>query len=330
MTRILVTGGAGYIGSHTCKALRESGYEPVTVDSFVSGRRDFVKWGPCVAGDIRDTDLLVRVTRDYQINAVMHFASLIAVDESTREPASYYDVNVGGTASLLAAMRRAEVQRIVFSSSAAVYGAPEHGALNEACPLRPVNPYGRTKLAVEWMLCDYAQAYGMQYPALRYFNACGTAADSGIGEWHVPETHLIPLALAATQVGMPVLRVFGSDYDTPDGTCVPDYVHVSDLASAHVHALRAISATGKPEVSVTWNIGIGCGHSVSEVIASVEAVTGLPVRREVHGRRSGDPPWLVADAARIAQDSSWQPYHSSIANIVATAWAWHRRNGFAG
>jgi UDP-arabinose 4-epimerase len=319
--RVLVTGGAGYIGSHTCKALHAAGYVPVVLDSLVAGHREFVRWGPLVGADIRDTGEVVAAIKRHGVTSVVHFASLIAVGESVSDPALYYDVNVAGTLSLLRAMRQTGVQRIVFSSSAAVYGMPQAAALNEAHVLNPVNPYGWSKYMAERMLQDHAGAYGLRYLALRYFNACGADAAAELGECHSPETHLIPLAIAATHPGGKPLQVFGRDYDTPDGTCVRDYVHVSDLAAAHVAALRMLE---QGHGNQAWNVGTGRGHSVLEIIAAIEVATGRPVRAEYAGRRPGDPPRLVADASLIQQQTTWRPQHSSIGNIIATAWAWHQ------
>lgn len=327
MRRILVTGGAGYIGSHTCKALHDAGYQPVCVDNFSSGRQDFVRWGPCVEADIRDTAALAHTLREFAADTVVHFASLISVGESVTDPSRYYDVNLAGSISVLRALREAGVGRVVFSSSAAVYGAPEAPLLAENHPTRPVNPYGRSKLAVEWLLQDFAEAYGVRSVALRYFNACGADADAGLGENHSPETHLIPLAIAATQPGGKTLRVFGDDYDTPDGTCIRDYIHVADLAAAHV---AAVAALDKPGAHVAWNVGTGNGYSVAEVIAEVERTVGAPVRRELVGRRPGDPARLVADAQAITAATGWRAARSALPDIVRSAYEWHRLDGFAG
>jgi len=326
MRKVLVAGGAGYIGSHTCKSLHDAGYEPVALDNLASGRRDFVRWGPFVEADIRHSGALIDAMRAHGVTDVVHFASLISVGESVADPSLYYDVNVGGSLALLHAMRVAGVNRIVFSSSAAVYGVPLSDTLDESHPLAPINPYGRSKHMVEAMLRDHAAAYGLRARALRYFNACGADASAELGESHSPETHLIPLALSATQAGFPPLRVFGSDYDTPDGTCIRDYIHVTDLASAHVHALQSLD---RGDAATAWNVGTGRGHSVSEIIAAIERVTGLQVNREDAPRRLGDPAKLVANPGLIQRETSWRPVHSSIENIVATAWAWHRRDGFA-
>jgi len=325
MKRVLVTGGAGYIGSHTCMALHDAGYEPVCVDNFSSGRRDFVRWGPGVEADIRDTSAISRALKDYAADTVVHFASLISVGESVTDPSRYYDVNLAGSISLLKAMREANVGRIVFSSSAAVYGAPETPLLAERHPTRPVNPYGRSKLAVEWLLNDFAVAYGFRSVALRYFNACGAVADAGLGENHSPETHLIPLAIAATQTDGQPLRVFGDDYDTPDRTCIRDYIHVADLADAHVSAVAALDGPG---LCTAWNVGTGKGYSVAEVIAEVERTVGAPVRREVAGRRAGDPARLVADAQAITAATGWRATRSALPDIVRSAYEWHQRDGF--
>ena len=322
MNRVLVTGGAGYIGSHTCKALAVAGYLPVTFDNFSTGYRSLTRWGPVVTGDIRDTAAVSAALLEHRPVAVIHFAGRIAVGESVERPALHYDINVSGTLGLLAAMRQAGIERLVFSSSAAVYGLPQSDRIVESDPIAPINPYGRSKAMVEAILGDYRTAYGLRSIALRYFNASGADPDGETGELHDPETHLIPLALAACDATGPALRIFGNDYPTPDGTCIRDYVHVSDLADAHVSALGLLGTEGCP---AALNVGTGHGYSVAQVVETVEKVTGRQVKREMAPRRSGDPSALVADCTKLRQVSNWQPRQSDLSTIVATAWQWHQR-----
>ena len=321
MKSVLVTGGAGYIGSHTCKALAVSGMEPVCFDDLSGGKAALVRWGPLVVGDLRDTDTLVATIKRHAIDAVIHFAGRIAVGESVAAPWLHYGSNVAGSLSLLEAMRVTDVRRMVFSSSAAVYGLPDALRVSEDMALQPISPYGRSKLMIELALRDYAAASGLRAIALRYFNAAGADPDGESGELHEPETHLIPLALAALDGSGP-LKVFGDDYDTPDGTCIRDYVHVSDLADAHVRALAALDSGDAP---AALNVGSGRGYSVREVLAAIQQVVGRPVPVEVGQRREGDPARLVADAQRIQQVLGWSPQHSSLPDIIASAWAWHQR-----
>ena len=321
MARILVTGGAGYIGSHTCKALSLAGYEPVTFDNMSTGFRDLVRWGPSVEGDIRDAAALRDVFKAYAPEAVIHFAGRIAVGESVVSPALHYQVNVAGSLTLLDAMRDAGVGRIVFSSSAAVYGLPSKSPVPESQPLAPINPYGRTKLAVEQVLLDYRAAYALRSVSLRYFNAAGADAEGESGEMHDPETHLIPLALDAVLDPNRPLSLFGDDYATPDGTCIRDYIHVSDLAQAHVMALRLLDAEYTPPA---LNVGTGHGYSIREVLDAIARVTGCAVPHDIAPRRVGDPPELVGDSALLRQLTGWDPKHSDIVTIIRTAWAWHQ------
>ena len=316
---ILVTGGAGYVGSHACKALAQAGYRPVVYDNLSRGHREAVRWGPLVEGDLRDSARLAAAFRTHRVAAVMHFAAFAYVGESVADPAAYYANNVGGTISLLAQMRNAGVDRLVFSSTCAIYGVPQTVPIREDARVAPVNPYGETKLAVERMLHAYSAAYGLRYAALRYFNAAGADPDGEIGENHEPETHLIPLVLrAALGRGGPI-EIYGADYPTPDGTAVRDYIHVTDLADAHVRALADLAAGGD---SVALNLGTGSGASVREVIAAVERVAGRPVPRRQAARRPGDPPQLVADAALAAARLRWRPRHSDLEMIIRTALAW--------
>jgi UDP-arabinose 4-epimerase len=319
--RILVAGGAGYIGSHTAKALAQAGHEPIVLDSLQKGHRWAVRWGPFVEMDLADREALRSVFQKYSIGAVIHFAALIEAGESVREPAKYFRNNVANTLNLLDAMREAGVNRIVFSSTAAVYGNPQHTPMAEDHPKQPVNPYGVSKLMVEQLLECYGAAYGLAWTALRYFNASGADPDGELGELHQPESHLIPRAIAAACGDLPSLQVFGRDYETPDGTAVRDYIHVADLASAHIRALDRLTR-GDPRGA--FNLGTGRGYSVREVIAAVERA-GQKVPIEEAPRRAGDPPMLVADPARAGRELQWTPQHSSLDHIVETAWNWYTR-----
>ena len=320
--QILVAGGAGYIGSHTAKALAQAGYEPIVLDSLQKGHRWAVQWGPLVEMDLAERDALRSVFQKYRIGAVIQFAALIEAGESVREPAKYFRNNVVNTLNLLDAMREAGVNRIVFSSTAAVYGNPQHTPMAEDHPKQPVNPYGVSKLMVEHLLECYGAAYGLAWTALRYFNASGADPDGEVGELHDPESHLIPRAIAAACGDVPSLQVFGRDYDTPDGTAVRDYIHVSDLASAHVRALERLTQ-GHP--STAFNLGTGRGYSVREVIAAVERAGQRKIPIQEAPRRAGDPPMLVADPTRATRELHWTPRHSSLDNIVETAWNWYTR-----
>lgn len=313
---ILVTGGAGYIGSHTCKALAAEGYAPVVLDNLVVGHRDAVRWGPCIEGDVLDTATVADAIKTHRVEAVIHFAAFAYVGESVLEPAKYYRNNVAGTLSLLDACRGERVDKVVFSSSCATYGIPDSLPITESAPQRPINPYGRTKLIVEQVLADYANAYGSRYAALRYFNAAGADPDGELGERHDPETHLIPLAILAAAGRREALEVFGDDYDTPDGTCIRDYVHVTDLARAHVLALRHLLDGGD---SLAVNLGSGNGTSIREVIAAVERVTGRKVPHTIRPRRPGDPPALYADPQLAREKLGFATELSDIDTIVQTA-----------
>jgi UDP-arabinose 4-epimerase len=321
--RILVTGGAGYIGSHTCKALAAAGFEPVTFDNLSTGRREAVRFGPLVVGHLEDRQHLQATLAEFNVQAVVHFAASAYVGESMVEPAKYFRNNVAGSLSLFEAMGSAGVKRVVFSSTCATYGMPQKVPMGEDHPQCPVNPYGESKLFVEKMLQWLGMAHGLQWLALRYFNAAGADADGDIGEMHEPETHLIPLAIQAALGQRGALKVMGTDYPTPDGTAVRDYIHVSDLASAHVKAIAALGA-GVPSGAV--NLGTGRGHSVREVMAAVEQASGRPVPHRSAPRRAGDPPALVAAPGRAAELLGWVPQHSSLDNIVGTALRWHAAN----
>lgn len=316
MKKILVTGGAGYIGSHTVHHLLQHEYEVVVVDNLVRGHHDSVPAGLLREVDLLDRDALTAILTDESIDAVIHFAGLIAVGESTAHPERYYWNNVAGSVSLFSAMRQAGVKRLVFSSSAAVYGTPASVPIREDAPFAPVSPYGETKAEVERMLRSLDTYSGLRSVSLRYFNACGAEPGSGLGERHDPETHLIPLLFRAALTRDPI-TIFGDDYDTPDGSCIRDYVHVSDLASAHRAALEWLLNGGETD---SMNVGTGHGHSVWEVLRVVEEVTGRKVPYQVGARRAGDPPSLVADSARLQQKLEWKPRYLSLRETVATAW----------
>ncbi len=324
MSTVLVTGGAGYIGSHAVKALRAAGRAVVVYDDLSAGHRAAVRGAPLVEGDVRETARLQAALRDHEVSEVMHFAGLLSVEESVLDPARYYDHNVRGALSVLDAMRAGGVSRLVLSSTCAVYGNPVATPIDEDHPADPINAYGDSKLTIEHALRHYGRAYGLRSMALRYFNAAGADPDGEIGEDHDPEIHLIPRAFDAARGGTP-LQVFGDDYPTADGTCQRDYVHVSDIADAHVRALGALAA-GDGDAARVYNLGTGTPHSVREVIRSVERVTGRRVPATPAPRRPGDPPVLFAAADRIGRDLDWRPAHTELDDIVATAWRWHERH----
>ncbi|HJZ76314.1 MAG TPA: UDP-glucose 4-epimerase GalE [Vicinamibacterales bacterium] len=317
---VLVTGGAGYIGSHAAKALHRAGYRVVVYDSLVAGHREAVKYGELVTGDITDLAALRAALKQREIAAVMHFAAFLDVGESVREPAKYYRNNVVGALTVLEAMAAEEVRHLVFSSTCATYGEPIETPIAETHPQKPINSYGESKLAIERALPHFERAFGMQWAALRYFNASGADPDGELGEDHSPEIHLIPRAIDAA-TGGPGLTVFGNDYPTPDGTCLRDYIHVSDLADAHVKALEAIVESGR---SGAYNLGTGHPHSVREVIDTVQRVTELTVPWTLGPRRPGDPAVLYAAPNKAQAELNWAPRHPSLDAIVRTAWGWHR------
>ena len=319
---VLVTGGAGYIGAHTCKALALAGYFPVTLDNLVHGRKQAVRWGPLVEADIRDRARVRQTIDQYRIDAVLHFAGFAYVGESMRDPGKYFDNNVAASLALLEAVRASGIAHFVFSSSCATYGIPLSVPIGEDQAQQPINPYGESKLMMERALHWYGLAHGMGTVALRYFNAAGADPDGEIGEDHDPETHLIPLAIGAALGSRPPLEVFGTDYPTPDGTAVRDYVHVSDLAQAHVRALEYLYAGG---ASRAFNLGTGRGHSVREVVAAVERVAGRAVARREAPRRPGDPASLVAAPGSARELLAWTPLRSDLETIITTAWRWHTR-----
>jgi UDP-glucose 4-epimerase len=316
---ILVTGGAGYIGSHACRALGAMGYQPVVYDNLSTGHKSFVS-GPLVVGDLHNKAVLTRTFAQYNIQAVMHFAAASLVGESMADPQKYYLNNVGGTLSLLDAMREAGCTRLVFSSTGAVYGHADSQALPETYPCAPINTYGATKWMIERMLADYRAAYGFGAFCLRYFNASGADAKGGIGELRDNETHLIPRAMMTLQGHLTDFAVFGDDYDTPDGTCIRDYIHVEDLADAHFSALAKLQS-GAKELAV--NLGTGTGFSVLEVIDTARRVTEKPVAVKMSGRRAGDPPRLISGGTRARDLLSWKPRRAELADIVADAWKFH-------
>jgi UDP-glucose-4-epimerase GalE len=317
---VLVTGGAGYIGSHGAKALSRAGYKVVVYDNLVAGHRGAVRFGDLVEGDILDVDTLRDAMRRHKIFAVMHFAAFLDVGESVRQPSKYYRNNVAGALGVLEAMAAESVKHFVFSSTCAVYGEPIETPIGESHPKQPINSYGESKLAVERALPHFERAYGMSWAALRYFNAAGADPDGEIGEDHAREIHVIPRAIEAATGGRG-LEVFGDDYPTPDGTCLRDYIHVSDLADAHVRALEAIAETGK---SGAYNLGTGRPHSVREVIDTVSRVTGRQVPWTLGPRRPGDPAVLFASPHKAHEELHWSPRFVDLESIVRTAWNWHR------
>lgn len=324
--KILITGGAGYVGSACLRYVASQGHEVMAYDNLVMGHRGAVDGHPLVEGDIADTELLTKTLKEFAPDAVMHFAAATYVGESVENPAYHYANNVGGTLSLLNAMRAAGVTRMLFSSTCATYGMTASEAMSEETPQDPFSPYARTKLAVEWMIRDFAHAYGMGFTLLRYFNASGGEPDGSHGEDHRPENHLIPLVLEVPLGKRDKIMVFGQDYPTADGTCIRDYVHIHDLASAH---LLAIEATDETTAEV-FNIGTGNGNSVMEIIKACEKVTGQTIPYEVTERRPGDPPRLVAEPTKLKTQLGWEPQYTNIEDTIATAWAWHKKfpNGY--
>ena len=323
MKTLLITGGAGYIGSHTVRLLQEKGYRCVVVDNLSSGHREAVGSADFEQVDLRDIFALDSVFKKYEIDSVVHFAAFSFVGESVENPQKYYENNVGGTMTLLNVMLKNDVKKIVFSSSCAVYGVPENVPIDENCPCHPVSPYGRTKRIIEQMLADYRTAYGLNYIALRYFNAAGASKKYPIGESHSPETHLIPLILQTIQGKREKLVVFGTDYDTSDGTCIRDYIHVDDLASAHAKALKKVE-----EWSGCLNLGTGAGCSVREIIKACEKETGKECPVEYGERRAGDPAVLFANADKAKEVLNWEPKRSKIKQIIKSAWQWEENRQF--
>lgn len=323
MKYCIVTGGAGYVGAHCCKELAAVGYFPVVVDNLSRGHKQFAKWGAFREGDLRDHAFLDAVFKEFLPEAVFHFAGYTYVGESVEKPLLYYNNNVVATISLLDAMRENACNNIIFSSTAATYGNPQYTPIDEKHPQEPINPYGQSKLFIEKILEDYDRAYGIKYCALRYFNASGADEDGEIGEEHDPETHLIPLVIQAALGKRKNVKIFGEDYPTPDGTAVRDYVHVTDLATAHIKAFERLAHTGE---SISLNLGTGKGTSVLEIIESVRRVSGRPVEAVMAERRAGDPPVLVADSSAAGKILDWKCRYNDVDAIVKTAWNWHSKN----
>jgi UDP-glucose-4-epimerase GalE len=321
-TTVLVTGGAGYIGSHAAKALRKAGHRVVIYDNLSAGHREAALGAPLIEGDTSDVETMRRAIRESGATAVMHFAAWLSVPDSVRDPAGYYRNNVTGTIGTLEAMAAEGCRQFVFSSTCAVYGEPVETPISEAHPTSPVNSYGQTKLAIEHALPHFERAYGIRSIRLRYFNAAGADPEGELGEDHAPEIHVIPRAIEAARSGTPI-DIFGEDYRTPDGTCLRDYIHVTDLADAHLRALGWLQAGG---ASGSYNAGTERPSSVKDVIAAVERATGLPVSRRSAPRRPGDPAILYASAARIRQDLGWVPQRADLDTIVADAWRWHQKH----
>jgi UDP-glucose 4-epimerase len=320
---ILVTGGAGYIGSHTCKALLQEGFNLIILDNFSSGREELIAGGKVIRKDLQNLNAIHSVIKNHDISAVLHFASLIQVGESYRNPHKYYTANLLNSLNLLDAMLAAGIDTFIFSSSAAVYGVPSRIPIDEQHPCRPINPYGQTKLFIEKILQDYTRAYGLNYVSLRYFNAAGADPQGELGEMHDPETHLIPNILLSLLKGNNRLEVFGTDFPTEDGTAIRDYIHVSDLADAHVLALKYLT---KNKNSQVINLGSNHGFSVLEIIRAAEKVTGRNIKYEIKPKRQGDVPVLLASNTKAKKILNWNPQLSDITTIIQTAWRWHRRS----
>ena len=320
--KILVTGGAGYIGSHTCRELQRQGYEPIVFDNLENGYQENVLWGPLFKGDLRKAEQLEACFEKFNPAAVIHFAAYAYVGESVKEPEKYYDNNVIGSFNLLKIMKKFGVNKLVFSSSCATYGIPENMPIAETELQKPVNPYGNTKLQMERMMQDFSKAYGLKFVALRYFNAAGASPDSEIGENHVPETHLIPLILAAVAGKILEVSVYGSNYPTPDGTCIRDYIHVCDLADAHIKALEYLEESNR---KLAFNLGTGTGNSVMEVIKAVEKVVNKPVPYKITDRRAGDPAVLVSKTGLAEKKLRWSPQYNEIETIVEHAWNYYKK-----
>jgi len=320
MQNVLVTGGAGYIGSHTCQALAAAGFRPIAYDNLSLGHREFVKWGPLIEADIHDTSTLARTICEHNVIALIHFAAFAYVGESVTDPAKYYQNNVAGTLSVLDAMRLSRLRKIVFSSTCAIYGSPPTTPISEQTPTQPINPYGRSKLMVEQIIADYAAAYEIEGIALRYFNASGCEPLSGIGEKRAIETHLIPRAMMALQGHIDQFEIFGADFPTHDGTAIRDYIHVSDLATAHVLAMNHKLVDRRFGV---FNLGVGKGYSVKQVLTEISSVSGRSIRPVSGNRRPGDPAELIADNRLARRVLGFEPKHSDLRSIIESAWQWH-------
>ena len=321
LMNILVTGGAGYIGSHCCKALSQKGFNPVTIDNLVYGHKNFVKWGDFIQGDVGNPADLKKCFSRHRIDAVMHFAAYAYVGESVLDPLKYYENNLRNTIELLHAVVESNIRYFVFSSTCATYGIPEKTPIVENHPSNPINPYGRAKRMVEDILVDYGAAYGLKYISLRYFNAAGADPDDDIGEDHNPETHIIPLLLDVAAGRSKSFKVFGTDYETPDGTCIRDYIHVNDLADAHILALQRLVDGADSNV---YNLGNGRGHSVLEIIECARKITARDIAVENGDRRPGDPPVLVASNAKATHELGWEPAYADLEGIIGSAWRFHQ------
>jgi UDP-glucose-4-epimerase GalE len=320
---ILVTGGAGYIGSHMCKLLSRQGYHPVVLDNLSRGHRRAVKWGAYYHGSCEDKGLLNKIFVSHNISAVMHFAAFAYVGESVAEPGMYYQNNVAASISLLQSMVENNISDFIFSSTCAVYGEPEESPIPETHPKNPVNPYGWSKYMVERILQDFSSGYGLRYISLRYFNASGADPEGEIGEDHTPETHLIPLTLQTALGQRNEVEIYGGDYDTKDGTCVRDYIHIDDLAQAHLLAMEKLKDDG---FNMTYNLGNGDGYSVKEIIDLAREITGRSIAARVVNRRMGDPPALVGSGEKAKRELGWKPRYPDLRDIIETAWNWHRNN----
>lgn len=320
---VLIVGGAGYIGSHTNKLLHSLGIQTIVLDNLDHGHESFVKWGKLIVGDMSDTALLEKIFTEEKIDAVMHFAAFIEAGESVIEPEKYYTNNVSGTLNLLAAMRQHHINKFIFSSTCAIYGAPNEIPITENCLKNPINPYGKSKLMIENILMDYANAYDFRYVSLRYFNAAGADPDGDLGEDHHPETHLIPLVIEAALKKRDNIKIFGTDYSTKDGTCIRDYIHINDLAEAHILALQYLLKGGKSDI---FNVGNGLGFSVRDVIECVKKMSGKNISVIETARRPGDSPCLIAATDKIKRVLSWIPKYSELEKIVKSAWDWHNIN----
>ena len=321
MKNILIVGGAGYIGSYMCKYLAKNGYYPIVLDNLVYGHRQAVKWGPFIAGQMADTKLLDQIFKEHPIAAVMHFAAFCYVGESVDDPGKYYQNNVAATITLLEEMLKKNIKNFIFSSSCAVYGEPVEIPITEQHPYNPINPYGRSKLMVEQILQDFRAAYGLEYVALRYFNAAGADPEGEIGEEHNPETHLIPLVLKTALGQRETINIFGDDYATKDGTCIRDYIHIDDLAQAHLLALDRL-LNGLP--GGQYNLGNGDGHSVKEVIEVARKITSKQIPAKIVQRRPGDPAVLIGSSEKAFKELGWKPQFADLNAIVETAWQWHK------
>jgi len=324
MSAILVCGGAGYVGSHTVAELVQRGFETIVIDNLEKGHRDAIWPGArFYEGDLRDEEFLCEVFARHKINSVVHFAAYSLVSESVENPLKYYENNVCGAISLLKSMLKANVYQIVFSSTAAVYGKPQNTPILESDLTSPINPYGETKLAVENIFKWFDNAYGLKYAVLRYFNVAGAHPSGKIGEDHRPETHLIPTVMQAALGKIPKLKIYGDDYPTPDGTCIRDYIHATDLADAHILALEELIKKGE---SMTYNLGNGTGYSNKEIVETAKMITGRPISLEIIERRPGDPPVLIASSEKINKELAWQPRYNTLEQIIGTAWEWHSKH----